>query len=72
MTPTDRLHPGHVPALCPSCLHHDPILANQGHPNPCGMVRWEGPYHRKPSLERDADGMVTCGSYEPLPSEATP
>jgi hypothetical protein len=71
MNPTDPHHPGHVPALCPGCVHHDPSLANQGHPNPCGMVRWIGPKHHKPSLERDASGVPACSDFQPQPSEAT-
>jgi hypothetical protein len=55
----ERSIPGHVLPLCVSCIHRgDPF-----HPMPCGRCRWEGPYHRQPALERDADGAV-CGDYE--------
>ena len=58
-------------APCRTCGHYMPDL--WWHPTPCGHVRWEGPRHVKPALERDDRGVVTCSDYSPTEAaEPTP
>lgn len=68
----ERLSPGHVPPLCPGCDHFDRYMYDQGHPNPCAMVRWIGPKHVKPSLTIDADGVAACSDFAPSQEGVTP
>jgi hypothetical protein len=70
VTIADRLIPGHVLPLCRGCVHFDGYMYNQGHPNPCRMVRWIGHKHHVPSITADASGVVGCDSFEPTEGSA--
>jgi hypothetical protein len=60
-TTLDHPIPGRVLSLCASCTHRTPDLS---HPSPCSMVRWDGPRHVKPHLDRDGDAVV-CSDCSP-------
>ncbi len=47
--------------ICPTCTHYDEVMAGQGHPSPCAMVRWQGHQHTGPDLLVDGEN-ITCRS----------
>jgi len=63
MTTTDRLIPGHVPALCGRCTRW--LAGMPEHPQPCAVLRWEDSKHIKPTLARGPDGKPTCSDHVP-------
>ena len=69
MMSIERLNPGSG-RICRGCRCWLERAWNNGHPNPCALVRWEGPRHLSPELVRDADGSQRCDAFAPAEAAA--
>jgi hypothetical protein len=49
--------------LCRTCTKRVDERANEGHPQPCAEVRWDGPRHLRPHLQIVGD-EVRCEEYQ--------
>ena len=65
MTLDENLRPGQTRLCWKSCALFISGAWQEGHPNPCRAVRWDGHKHHEPKLRATADG-IECDCFEPM------